>query len=643
MKKILIFFVFTFICFIIPSLCIKSQNLKRHEAISAYIYNFAKNVRWQNEDLIKEFRFLIIGEDENIIKELNSLSANKKLRDKPIRILSSNILGNVNNIQLIFVTNQHVNLMTEIYDNIEGKNVLLVSDGFTDKRIIMINFYNSDKGSLLFEINKANIMNQHIIVMQDMILLGGTEIDVANLFREGQHSLRSLQKNTENLENNIRELEKITNEKTRDIQNQKYNLEKQNNKIKEQEQLLNKQSFELNERNKALASQIQKIKEQQIIFEKQAGQLKDQKEALIKGNEVLKLQSINIKNQKKEILTQSDILQKQGEKLHWQEQLVYLLVLIILLVIGLFISIYKSYKVKKKLNKELEDRVLLRTCELSNSNEQLLFELTERKKAEDELNKYRQHLEDMVNERTKELAIAKDKAESADRLKSAFLATMSHELRTPLNSIIGFTGILMKGIAGPINNEQLKQLGMAKGSAHHLLDLINDVLDISKIEAGELVVSLKPFDFSKSIQKVVSSVQPLAIKKNLEIILDISDDVTEAISDGRRVEQIFLNLLNNSIKFTDSGFVKIICRNENGKIITKVIDSGIGIKDADRDKLFKPFSQIDTGLTRNHEGTGLGLSICSRLVEKLGGNISVESEIGVGSTFTVALPIHNNL
>jgi signal transduction histidine kinase len=241
-----------------------------------------------------------------------------------------------------------------------------------------------------------------------------------------------------------------------------------------------------------------------------------------------------------------------------------------------------------------------------------VHDITEIRYAQEEIRKLNTDLEQRVVERTAELEVAKERAESADRLKSAFLATMSHELRTPLNSIIGFTGILMKGIAGPLNDEQLKQLGMAKGSAQHLLALINDVLDISKIEAGELVVSLRKFDFCKVLQDVASSVQPLVNKKNLTLQLNISENIKELYSDERRVGQIFLNLLNNAIKFTDKGHVTIDCEVTDNCIITRVSDTGIGIKKEDMKKLFKPFSQIDTGLTRNHEGTGLGLSICQK-------------------------------
>jgi two-component system cell cycle sensor histidine kinase PleC len=248
-------------------------------------------------------------------------------------------------------------------------------------------------------------------------------------------------------------------------------------------------------------------------------------------------------------------------------------------------------------------------------------DITDRKKIESALNK------------------AKEMAESADRFKSAFLATMSHELRTPLNSIIGFTGILLNELPGPLNEEQSKQLNMIKGSGQDLLELINDVLDISKIEAGELVVSLKPFTFSKSINKVVSIVKLLADKNGLELRSNISPDVNNIISDERRVEQVFLNILNNAIKFTEQGSIEINCVKQNDHIITRIIDTGIGIKKEDMEKLFKPFSQIEMGITRTRSGTGLGLSICKKLLEKLNGTISVESQFRVGSIFTVTLPI----
>ena len=239
---------------------------------------------------------------------------------------------------------------------------------------------------------------------------------------------------------------------------------------------------------------------------------------------------------------------------------------------------------------------------------------------------------------TEALKTALEAAESADKLKSAFLATMSHELRTPLNSIIGFSGIMLQELAGPLNDEQKKQLGMVSGSAEHLLDLINDVLDISKIEAGQLHVLSEPFDLCEAVHKAVLTAKPLADKKHITLDAQVAPEACTINADRRRVEQVLLNLLSNSIKFTEKGGVRVECGPRDGRMLIRVVDSGIGMRKEDLEKLFKPFQQIDTGLSRQYEGTGLGLSICKRLTELMGGTIGVESEPGKGSTFSVTLP-----
>ena len=249
-------------------------------------------------------------------------------------------------------------------------------------------------------------------------------------------------------------------------------------------------------------------------------------------------------------------------------------------------------------------------------------------------------MEVRIKDRTSKLAEAMKKAQEADFMKSAFLATMSHELRTPLNSIIGFTGILLQELAGPLNEEQHKQMGMVQSSARHLLALINDVLDISKIEAGQLALSVSAFDLRLSIEKVVSLISPLAEKKGIDLKIDIGDDVAAVTTDQRRLEQIVLNLLNNAVKFTPKGHVHVSCRRKRDDYLVSVSDSGIGIHPEAIPRLFQPFHQVDIGLARKYEGTGLGLFICRKLTDLMGGSISVESRPGKGSTFAVRFPIH---
>lgn len=279
-----------------------------------------------------------------------------------------------------------------------------------------------------------------------------------------------------------------------------------------------------------------------------------------------------------------------------------------------------------------------------------LTDVTERRRQEQQLRDLNVGLEARVDARTRELRAAMLRAESADRIKSAFLATMSHELRTPLNSIIGFTGILLQQLAGPLNDEQRRQLEMVRSSARHLLALINDVLDISKIEAGQLEVRAEPFAVRPLLEHLIATLSPQAERKGLALRLEAAGAPETMESDRRRVEQILLNLLSNAVKFTERGQVTLTAdtlgdyRRATGAppmpaLRVLVRDTGIGIAERDLSTLFEPFRQLDSGLARQHEGTGLGLSICRRLCELLGGEIRVVSEPRVGSTFTVVIPL----
>jgi PAS domain S-box-containing protein len=288
-------------------------------------------------------------------------------------------------------------------------------------------------------------------------------------------------------------------------------------------------------------------------------------------------------------------------------------------------------------NKEKEKRA----AELIVANKELLFQNGEKEKRAAELIIANTELEFQNEEKEKraaELIIALERAESADRLKSIFLATMSHELRTPLNSIIGFSGILLQESPGPLNTEQKKQLGMLQLSGRHLLSLINVILDLSRIESGELTANFETFNIQNVIEDVIKIVEPSANDKAVSLSLVKMPEIGEIISDKLRVQQVLLNLMDNAIKFTEKGSVRIDCYKANNALKIEVTDTGIGIKEDNLSGIFNPFIQIDNKLTRKYEGSGLGLSISQKLMELLHGTIDVKSEVGVGSTFTITLP-----
>lgn len=237
--------------------------------------------------------------------------------------------------------------------------------------------------------------------------------------------------------------------------------------------------------------------------------------------------------------------------------------------------------------------------------------------------------------------ITERKIQEANRLKSDFLANMSHELRTPLNAILGFSELLVDGKVGPLTAKQQEYLSDIHGSGTHLLQLINDVLDLAKIESGKIELSVAPFSIAEVVEGVMKTLKPIADKKQVQISLNLSPEINTVILDKNKFRQILFNLISNGLKFNKpNGAVTVeIIPHESQRFILNVQDSGIGISRENLKKIFIPFVQLDAGPSRQHEGTGLGLSLTKNLIELHGGEITVLSEPGEGSTFSVVLPI----
>ena len=239
-----------------------------------------------------------------------------------------------------------------------------------------------------------------------------------------------------------------------------------------------------------------------------------------------------------------------------------------------------------------------------------------------------------------DLRQARDKEQRANRAKSEFLSRTSHELRTPLNGIIGFAEFLIDGKAGPLNSKQKEYLQDIYNSGQHLLRLIDDVLDLAKIEAGKIGLRSESFSVRQAVESVCAGIAPVARKHNIRLNVLVSPALQEVILDQQKFKQILYNLLSNAIKFTQQGGEVYICAETYDAHRFKLVvrDTGIGIKSEDMPRLFQEFEQLESRNTRRYEGTGLGLALTKRFVELQGGTISVDSEFDRGSTFSVVLP-----
>ncbi len=267
----------------------------------------------------------------------------------------------------------------------------------------------------------------------------------------------------------------------------------------------------------------------------------------------------------------------------------------------------RLYEALKRLNSELEERVREATADLAEQNARLQWQSQE--------------------------------VERANKLKSEFLASMSHELRTPINALIGYTALLLDGVLGDVNPRQGDALKRSRAAAEHLLALINDILDLAKIEAGKMPLHLEEVALREVTLEVTQQIEPMARKKQLDFEIDVSPDCPTLYSDRTKIKQVLLNLLSNAVKFTNRGKISVNAQPAASGVRIDVADTGIGIRQSDLQAIWEDFRQVDQSRTREFGGTGLGLSITRKLLERLGGSVSAQSVYGEGSTFTVYLPV----
>jgi signal transduction histidine kinase len=581
---------------------LSAAQMERSEIVAAYMYRLAERIYWPNENKLQEFRIHIVDDSDEVSENLRAKFGGHKLHDKSFRVTRSANKAVPEGIQVVYIAKKFDSAYPEIFRQLEGRPVLLISDNMGDKRIAMINLLETADKQIRFEINKANIINQNLGIQPDIILLGGNEIDVARLYREGQSSLRE-------------QAALILNQKKL-VAEEQLRLQQAVTKVEQQQRLIEQQQQQIAVEEKRFAELEKSSKKQQVLIDEQLGMVERERSKYQKLTEEIGRREADLKQQEIKIKERAAILSEQDEKIERQQLILddqsktiseqrrtlYALMVTIVFVVVLTLMLLFSYRQKRDANTRL----------------------TEKTK--------------QLEEAALQLVEAKETADAANQAKSMFLASMSHELRTPLNGILGYTQNLLRDDA--LGEKHVADLNIIQHSGEHLLSLINGLLDHSAIEAGKFELIENDIALTPFLSAIIDMIRVRVKQKNIAFTCDVGSDLPAVVrGDEQRLRQVLINLLANAVKFTDNGAVILRVRlAAPTRIRFEVQDSGVGIAADQLEKIFQPFEQTGE-LRRRAGGSGLGLAISHKLVKLMGGDIRVESQPGAGSTFSFEIEI----
>jgi len=588
-----------------------AEVVNKQKLTASYIYNFAKNINWPDESAKSTFNIAVYGaHDSLLLAELVDMSTKVKLRNIPITVTQVNSIKALAQYDLVSVGRADTATMNDIYNAIDGKPVLLVTDSYDNKQLVMINLIPTPEGRLRFEVNNSNIINHGLTPLPELILNGGTEIDVAKLYREGQASLIALQKQLSAREMALDELAETFKKQEALNARLQAQLQELNNNIQKSDELIAQQNAQLQEQREQIEAsdkeridllkevelRTQELNTQQHQLDVIATEITQREQRLAELNDTILRQEDELKKQKAAITSLDELVGSQKKALQYLWGLVFVGVLLIL-------TIFIAYGMKRRDNERLAA-----------------------------------HSQDLQIAKDR-LAIAKRKAEDASQAKSEFLSLMSHELRTPLQAIIGYTDVVIEELKASDDPSHVNDLMRVISNSERLLKLINGVLDLAKIESGRMDLDLTEVKLSSLVQEALDTVASLIEKNSISIAVDVDDGSILPVADPEKLLHILLNLLGNAIKFSPNGSVVVQAAHKNNHIYISVADTGIGISNEQQQHIFEPFKQADSSTTRKFQGSGLGLSIARQLCELMGGSIRVESELGRGAKFIVDIPL----
>jgi signal transduction histidine kinase len=655
-----------------------AQEMTNSSMKTFMIYKFAQQIEWENEEKIDTFHFGVFGADRGLRSEL-SLLESVPLKNKPIKITHFARVNDIGKTELLYVTYNMNPDIERISDRISGNHTLLISDRSEKPNKIMINFLPLEENKIQFEVNKANIINEGLTVLPELLLLGGTEIDVAGLYRESQEALQDVMEQVAVLYESVKE-------QSAEIQIGKAEIERQKQQISEQQENIQSQQEEIGVREEKLAELTQEVEHQQEnlntkieLINTQTDKLTKQEKEIEDRNSVRDLIQQEIDNQQQRIQEQKSELTAYATLVERQKFVLYIIIVFCCLIIGLGFFIYRSYKIKKNANMKLERmnreireqnrKIYQHKQQIEDKNEELLSQSEELKQANEEITSTNEALntqKDELRYTLENLKLTQDQLIQSEKLASVgqLTAGIAHELNNPVNFISGnvkplkrdvddifdilgkYEDIIRENDLGKDFNEvdslkdnlnykllttEIKSLleGIAEG-AHRSSDIVKGLRSFSRMDDEKFIQT----DLHDGLDSTLILLYNKT-KGKINIHKDYGDlPLVECLPS--KINQVFMNILTNSIQAIK----------EKGDIFIETISSGIGVKIIIRDTgsgmtaevkkhIFEPFyTTKDVG-----SGTGLGLSISYGIIEQHNGNIDVISESGKGTEFIISLPI----
>ncbi len=626
----------------------------------AFTYQFANNISWPNQDQQDSFVVLLVSDNPEFRKAFLETLSNRRIAGKPLVVTVANdasfSLMPIPNI--VFVDHAKKAFELRILERLASLPVLVITEECSHSEAVMINlvYIDEKKTNISFELNRQNIERKGLIISSQLLLRGGSRVDLANMYEKQEEQLRKEREQLDLLRQEFNELQKLIRQQDQTIKEQGSTIDEQQSEISTKQQEINFQqeqlavyrnlldslSNEVMSQQELLLLNLNLIRQQKAEVEQQQQRLTGQEQQIREGNRILEQQRIEMLTQSQRIDEQSVVLAQQENQIHGQKRLLLLATSTVFLVFIVLALLFRGIIVKRKANRMLE----MKNLAIEYQKEQIEKQKLEIENQANELEQQNLNLEAIVEKRTREFKLAKEKAVESDNLKSAFLANMSHEIRTPLNAIIGFSELLSLNTLNDKNGELRDYVQVIINSSYDLLRLINDIIDIAKIEAGQLKLDFHECDVKLEVEQLFNTYQKIVETKpdkaevSLTMNIAVLSEPLLVNTDADRLKQVLRNLLDNAIKFTERGKIELECSIKGNFLEFSISDTGIGIPLEKQKSLFQRFVKIEQQNNKLYPGTGLGLVISKNLVELMGGRIWFNSVPNRGTTFCFTLPLN---